>query len=168
LVREMAQMCALCALGFFPKEFFGLGGLFSPRLRVLVIGGPVECAGAPLAGGVVPRWAAQSLAARRGKATLVVCRESEAAWASRSSVRCSLSAGVGSPGEVMPASGVSIMIHHTYHNRYRFPGKVLNSVKRFGEGYHSPKSPSGPQQAIATAIVFPTDRCRSQALPPHS
>ena len=49
-----------------------------------------------------------------GSATLVACRERWAAWASRSSVRCSISARVGSLGEVMPVSRVSIMIHHTY------------------------------------------------------
>ena len=34
LVREMAQMCALCALGFLTKEFFGFGGILFRRLGV--------------------------------------------------------------------------------------------------------------------------------------
>ena len=49
-----------------------------------------------------------------GSAALVACREREAAWASRSSVRCFISARVGSLGEVMPVSMVPIMIHHSY------------------------------------------------------
>ena len=39
----MAQMCALCALGFLLKEFFGSGGLFFRQLGVLIIGGGPEC-----------------------------------------------------------------------------------------------------------------------------
>jgi hypothetical protein len=37
--REMAQMCALCALGLLPEEFFECVGFFFCRFGVFVIGG---------------------------------------------------------------------------------------------------------------------------------
>src|SRR2546429_9600970 len=49
---EMAQMCALCALGFLPKEFFGFGGLFFRQLGVFVLGGRPECGEGTAAGDV--------------------------------------------------------------------------------------------------------------------
>ena len=45
-------MCALCALGFLPEEFFGCGGLFFRRFGVLVIGGGPECGEGTAAGNV--------------------------------------------------------------------------------------------------------------------
>ena len=45
-------MCALCALGFLPEEFFGSGSLFFRRLGVLVIGGRPECGEGTAAGNV--------------------------------------------------------------------------------------------------------------------
>ncbi len=51
-VREMAQMCALCALGFLPEEFFESGDLFFGRLGGLVIGGGPECGVGTAAGNV--------------------------------------------------------------------------------------------------------------------
>ena len=45
-------MCALCALGFRLKEFFGLGGLFFRRAGVFVVGGGPGCGEGTAAGNV--------------------------------------------------------------------------------------------------------------------
>src|ERR1700723_1255844 len=45
-------MCALCALGFLPEEFFGGGCLFFRRFGFLVIGGGPECGEGTAAGNV--------------------------------------------------------------------------------------------------------------------
>jgi hypothetical protein len=129
-IGEMAQMCALCALGFLPKEFFGFGGLFFGGVWVFVLGDGPECGEGTAAGNVSITdrrvcWGwfgglsgsavgSAAVGGGAGSAALGACWEREAAWASRSSVRCSKSARVGSLGEVMPVSRVSIMTHHTY------------------------------------------------------
>src|SRR5258708_915969 len=51
-VGEMAQMCALCALGFLLEKFFGFGGLFFGRVGVFVLGGRPECDEGTAAGNV--------------------------------------------------------------------------------------------------------------------
>jgi hypothetical protein len=90
-------MCALCALGFLPrgkaashssKKASGWASVCEPgcarlprRGRKAGIGRirTVESAGAPLADGVVPGWAAHPLAARPGSAALVACPKGEPA-----------------------------------------------------------------------------------------
>jgi hypothetical protein len=51
-IWEMAQMCALCALGFLLEELFGSGGLLFRRLGVFVIGGGPECGEGTAAGDI--------------------------------------------------------------------------------------------------------------------